>query len=279
MAAARRKVPLRTLGCCGHQRRALYVYPVKSCRGVAVPSSAVEPWGLAGDRRWMVVDEQGGFLTQRKAPRLALVRPELRDDGGVCLRAPDLPPLAVAAPVEGERVRARVWRDDLVVRLAAAEAHAWLVRHLGRPARLVWLDDPRQRPVDRPYGRARESVSFADGFPLLLASAASLDHLNGWLDEPLPMNRFRPNLVVSGSPAWAEDKWRRLRVGPVVLRVAKPCGRCVVTTTDQETLERGPEPLRALAAYRNFGGQLVFGQNLVPETTGTIRVGDPVEVT
>jgi uncharacterized protein YcbX len=269
---------------------ALHVYPVKSCRGLDVPSAVVEPWGLAGDRRWMVVDGNGRFLSQRKEPRLALIRgaPGVADavargeapaGGGLRLCAPDLPPLSVAAPVSGPRVRARVWRDDLVVRLAGPEAEEWLSAYLGRPARLVWLDDPRQRPVASSYARAGEPVNLADGFPMLLTSAASLEHLNGRLDEPLPMNRFRPNLVVSGSAPWAEDAWRRLRIGDVVLRVAKPCGRCVVTTTDQETLERGPEPLRALAAYRNLGGQLVFGQNLVPETTGTIPMGDPVEVT
>jgi uncharacterized protein YcbX len=263
---------------------ALHVYPVKACRGLDIPSAVVERWGLAGDRRWMVVDGSGRFLSQRKEPRLALIRvapseaPAAAPTGGrLRLCAPGLPPLSVAAPVSGPRVRARVWRDDLVVRLAGFEAQEWLSAYLGRPARLVWLDDPRQRPVASSYARAGDSVSFADGFPVLLTSAASLEHLNGWLDDPLPMNRFRPNLVVSGSAPWAEDAWRRLRIGDVVLRVAKPCGRCVVTTTDQETLERGPEPLRALAAYRNFGGQLVFGQNLVPETTGIIHVGDPAE--
>jgi uncharacterized protein YcbX len=255
----------------------LHIYPVKSCRGLGVSSAVVEPWGLAGDRRWMVVDEDGRFVSQRNAPRLALVRPHSTDGDALHLTAPGLPPLAVRAPRDGEPIQARVWRDEVAVLLAADEAHAWLSQHLGRDVRLVWLADPAQRQVDPEYARTGETVSLTDGFPVLLASVASLDHLNGWLDEALPMNRFRPNLVVSGSAAWAEDGWQRLRVGSVVFRVVKPCGRCVVTTTDQETLERGPEPLRTLATYRRIDGRLVFGQNLVPETTGTIHVGDPVE--
>jgi uncharacterized protein YcbX len=256
---------------------ALHVYPVKSCRGLAVASAEVEPWGLAGDRRWMVVDTGGRFLSQRHEPRLALIRPEPLD-GRLLLTAPACPPLQVEAPVDGEQVSVRIWRDDVVVRLAADEAHAWVSAYLRRPARLVWLADPTQRPVDASYAPAGQAVSLADGFPLLLTSEASLEHLNGWLDEPLPMNRFRPNLVVSGSEPWAEDRWARLRVGRVTLRMASLCGRCVVTTTDQETLERGPEPLRALAAYRRIDGKLVFGRNAIPETTGTIRVGEEIEV-
>jgi uncharacterized protein len=255
---------------------ALYTYPVKSCRGIAVQSAVVEPWGLAGDRRWMVVDERGRFLTQRNIPQLALIRPEPLDSG-LRLTAPGCPPLLVETPVNGEPIQVRVWSDKLVARLAGADASAWLTACLGRSARLVWLDDPTRRRVNRAYGRAAETVSFADGYPLLVTSEASLTHLNGWLMDPLPMNRFRPNLVVSGAPAWAEDRWTRLRIGPVVLRMASLCGRCVVTTTDQETLERGAEPLRALAAYRNIDGKLVFGRNAIPETTGIISVGDPVE--
>jgi uncharacterized protein YcbX len=256
---------------------ALHVYPVKSCRGSDVSAAFVEPWGLAGDRRWMVVDEDGRFLSQRLTPRLALIRPEVRE-GGLRLSAPGCTAVDVATPVGGGEIKARVWDDDVVVRLAADEASAWVSDHLGRPAALVWLADPSQRPVDPSYARAGETVSLTDGFPLLLASSSSLEQLNGWLDDPLPMNRFRPNVVVSGSAPWAEDAWRRLPIGDVVLRVAKPCGRCLVTTTDQQTLERGPEPLRALAAYRNINGRLVFGQNLIPETTGTIHVGDEVRV-
>jgi uncharacterized protein YcbX len=144
------------------------------------------------------------------------------------------------------------------------------------------MDDPARRPVDPDYGRPGETVSFADGFPLLLTSAGSLGELGDWLAgegaEPVPMTRFRPNVVVAGAPPWAEDRWRRIRIGAVPFRVVKPCGRCVVTTTDQDTGERGKQPLKILAKRRRFGQELVFGQNLIPDAGGVIRVGDPVDI-
>jgi uncharacterized protein len=170
--------------------------------------------------------------------------------------------------------------------LAAAEAHAWCSGYLEADVRLVHMDDPSvRRPIEPDHALPGETVSFADGYPLLVTAQASLDALNSLLargdhaDEgPLPMNRFRPSAVVAGSEAWAEDGWRRIAVGEVLFRVAKPCGRCAVTTVDQDTASRGKEPLRTLARHRRFGNGLVFGQNLVPENRGTIRVGDPVEV-
>jgi uncharacterized protein YcbX len=166
---------------------------------------------------------------------------------------------------------------------AGPAADAWFSAYVGEPARLVYLDDPTRRAVDPEFGRDGDVVSFADGYPLLLTSTASLDQLGDWLvaegDEPLPMNRFRPSAVVNGFDPWAEDRWRRVRIGDVSFRVVKPCGRCVVTTTDQFTGERGSQPLRMLAKRRRFGQKLVFGQNLIPDTPSQIRVGDPVEVT
>ncbi len=148
--------------------------------------------------------------------------------------------------------------------------------------RLVYLDDPTRRPVDPQYGRAGDIVSFADGFPLLLTSTGSLGELGAWLaadrQAPVPMTRFRPSVVVSGAPPWAEDRWRRIRIGAIPFRVAKPCGRCVVTTTDQITGQRGQQPLKLLGRRRRFGNELVFGQNLIPDWGGVIRVGDPVEI-
>jgi hypothetical protein len=169
---------------------------------------------------------------------------------------------------------------------ASGAAHAWCAGYLGADVRLVHLDDPAtRRPVDPDFALPGETVSLADGYPLLVTTLASLDALNSLLaqgdhaDEgPLPMNRFRPNMVVAGTEAWAEDQWSRIAVGEVVFRVARPCGRCVVTTTDQDSGARGREPLHTLARHRRRDGQLVFGQNLVPLGTGTIRVGDPVRV-
>lgn len=254
----------------------IHVYPVKSCRGEARSEALVEPWGLAGDRRWMIVDRDGCFLTQRQEPRLATIAItvgtegiELESEGRrlvVRTPGPEVPPRAVT-----------VWRSTIPARIAEAS----LAALIGRDLRLAYMDDPRTRSINPDYGRPEDRVSFADGYPLLLASETSLDDLNARMAKPLPMNRFRPSIVVAGAPPWAEDFWRRIRIGEAVFRVVKPCDRCIVTTTDQTTGVRGAaggEPLRTLARFRRRGDQVFFAQNLIPDAIGTIRVGDRVEV-
>ncbi|WP_405801243.1 MOSC domain-containing protein [Streptomyces sp. NBC_01506] len=293
--------------------RALRVHPVKSVGGFTADSAVVEPWGLAGDRRWALIDESGAAVTQREQPRLALARAEPLPDGGLVLRAPGREPLEVARPAAprtggastgGPGTGVGVTRTDTVVpadppdivlsvfgtkvdaSLADARAGDWFSRHLGVEVRLAYLSDPvGARPVDPRYAGVGASVSLADSCPLLVATVSSLDALNSLIaqgdhaDEgPLPMDRFRPNLVVAGTAPWAEDAWRRITVGEVTFRVTKPCARCVITTTDQRTARRGKEPLRTLARHRRIEGKLIFGQKLVPENTGTVRVGDPVSV-
>ncbi|MER7404703.1 MOSC N-terminal beta barrel domain-containing protein [Streptomyces sp. NPDC000070] len=265
----------------------IHVHPVKALRGLAPREAVVEPWGLTGDRRWVLVDDGGKVLTQRRQPRLALAAADLLPDGGVRLSAPGMEPLTVPVPRPSGTVPVEIFRDKVDAVPADDEAaHAWCSAYLGTDTRLAYMDDPAtRRPVDPEYARPGETVSFADGFPLLLTTTASLDALNVLIaqgdhaDEgPLPMNRFRPNVVVSGTDAWAEDGWSRLAIGDVSFRVAKTCGRCVVTTTDQGTGERGREPLYSLGRHRRFGAKVVFGQNLVPLSRGTIRVGDPVRI-
>jgi uncharacterized protein YcbX len=265
----------------------IHVHPVKAVRGLAPREALVEPWGLTGDRRWALVDDGGKVLTQRRQPRLALAAAELLPDGGVRLSAPGMEPLTVPVPRPLDTVPVEIFRDKIDAIPAEDEAaHAWCSAYLGIDARLAYMDDPAtRRPVDPQYARPGETVSFADGFPLLLTTTASLGALNALIaqgdhaDEgPLPMNRFRPSVVVAGTDAWAEDGWSRLAIGDVSFRVAKTCGRCVVTTTDQSTGERGREPLYSLGRHRRLDGKLVFGQNLVPLSRGTIRVGDPVSI-
>ncbi|MFI6932782.1 MOSC domain-containing protein [Streptomyces sp. NPDC050287] len=269
------------------QLQSIHVHPVKAFRGLAPREAVVEPWGLAGDRRWAVIDDGGKVVTQRQHPRLALAAAELLPGGGVRLSAPGRDPLTVPVPRPSGTVSVDIFGDKVEGVPAEGEAaHAWCGAYLGADVRLVHLDDPAtRRPVDPEYGLPGETVSFADGYPLLLTSAASLDALNALIAQgdhphegPLPMNRFRPSVVVSGTDAWAEDDWSRVAIGEVTFRVAKMCGRCVVTTTDQVTADRGREPLRTLGRHRRFGRELVFGQNLVPESRGAIRVGDPVTV-
>ncbi|QNS07765.1 MOSC domain-containing protein [Streptomyces xanthii] len=262
----------------------IHVHPLKAVRGHAPQAADVEPWGLAGDRRWVLVDTAGKIVTQRPHPRLALAAAELLPGGGVRLSAPGMDPLTVGVPAPVATTVIDVWGDKVEAVLSDDAAHAWWSAYLGADVRQLHLDDPAtRRPIDPAYARPGETVSFADGYPLLLTTASSLDALNSLLaqgdhaDEgPLPMDRFRPNVVVSGTAPWAEDDWSRIAIGDVTFRVAKKSGRCVVTTTDQATAQRGKEPLRTLARHRRFGDQLCFGTNLVPETTGTVRVGDPL---
>ncbi|HEU4422691.1 MAG TPA: MOSC domain-containing protein, partial [Pilimelia sp.] len=233
-----------------------------------------------------MVDETGTALTQRDIPAMVLIQPLARAGGGLVLRTPGMPDLDVPEPAGVDLVDVTVWKDTLAASPAGTPADDWLSAALDRKVRLVWLDDPTRRVVNPEYGEPGDRVGFADGYPLLLANAASLDAVNGWLVEsgsiegPLPMTRFRPNVVISGAPPWAEDEWvrGRIRIGGVAFRVAKPCDRCVVTTTDQETGERGHEPLRVLGRHRNVGQKLLFGVNLIPDAQGPIAVGDPIEV-
>jgi uncharacterized protein YcbX len=277
----------------------IHVYPLKATRAVDLSQSRVEPWGLAGDRRWLLADDAGRFVSQRDEPALArvTVRYAEEPEPGLAVRtslvptdlitvfADGRPPLMVRAPSEAdgaEMVWVTVWNSKVQAAAAGEDADAWFCDLLGRAVRLVYLDDPTRRDVDPQYGATGDTVSFADGYPLLLTSARSLDALGRWLAEdgcpPVPMNRFRPNVVVEGAPAWAEDGWRRIRIGEVTFRVVKPCGRCQVTTTDQSTGERGRQPLQVLGRHRRFGQKLVFGQNMIPDAPGIIRVGDRVQI-
>lgn len=266
---------------------AIHTYPVKGCRQRDHDVARVEPWGLAGDRRWMIVGDDGVGVTQRETTRLVALD-AAPHDGGLLLRAEGHADLDVPEPAGGEPVAVRTFRNRKVPVPAlpgGPAADAWVSGFLGRAARLVWLARPtRHIPSGDREHDTGDQVSFADAYPLLLATTASLDALNGWLaeagEEPVPMARFRPNLVLEGAPAWAEDDWvgRPLRVGGVRFRAAGPCDRCVVTTTDQETGVRGKEPLRTLGRYRNVRQKLPFGLHLVPTATGSVTVGDELTV-
>ena len=268
----------------GVRLASIHIYPMKAARAVDLGESVVEPWGLAGDRRWLLVDEDGRFVSQREEPSLARVVVTYGPlAGGINVTAAGFPARQVTAPGGGEQMlKVTVWSSTVLAAAAGPAGDAWFSAYLGRPVRLVYLDDPTRRAVDPEFGRDGDVVSFADGYPLLLTSTASLDELGRWLSEdgaqPVPMTRFRPNAVVTGAPPWAEDHWRRIRIGTVEFRVVKPCGRCVVTTTDQITGEVGSQPLKMLGRRRRFGQQLVFGQNLIPDGPGLIRAGDFVEV-
>lgn len=258
---------------------ALTIYPIKSLGGISIDEARVVDRGFELDRRYLLVDERGDFITQRDHARLAPMRTRVAD-GRLWCHGPEGDALELPLQVAEEpRVRVRVWRSTCDALAVDARADAWFSDHLAIACRLVYMPDSERREIEAPHGRQGEVVSFADGFPFLLIEQASLDDLNGRLERPLPMNRFRPNIVVEGTEPFEADEWKRIRVGEVTFRVAKPCARCVVTTTDQETGTRGVEPLRALATFRRGpNGGVLFGQNLVQESRGTVRVGDEVEV-
>lgn len=256
----------------------LFVYPVKSCGGVRLDAAEVTATGFEWDRRWMVVGADGRFLSQREHSRLALVRAKLTDDRLV-LSAPHLVDFPV--PLEGTPdvpIKATVWRDECDAIDEGGAAARWFTDHLGVDARLVRLADDDARPLGTSAAQPGDRVSFADAYPFLLLSQASLQRLNNRLNLPVPMDRFRPNIVIDGCEPHAEDSWGAVRIGEVDFAVAKPCSRCVVTTTDQQTGERGREPLQTLATYRLQEGEVLFGQNLVHRGTGTVRRGDRVVI-
>ncbi len=262
----------------------LHIYPVKGMRGMTLPKAKAEPCGLAGDRRWMVVDERGRFLTQRQLPAMARFDAVLSE---ATLRL-SLDGEAIETPrretVARGRIAVEVWRSRLQAATVAAEIDRWLGARLGRACRLVHLDDPRARPIEPAHAMPGEHVSFADGFPLLLASLGSLAALNDGLRAggggAVGIDRFRPNLVIEGAPPWAEESWRLLRIGGLRFRAPKPCERCVVTSIDQRSgrIAAPGEPLRTLARLRPRRGGILFGLNLVAQQAGRVSVGDAVEV-
>lgn len=256
----------------------LFVYPLKSAQGTPLQEAELDVFGVRGDRRWAVIGPDGVVVTQRDVPRLATLAVRARDDG-IELSAPDAPSLRIDRPTDASRLPVRVWGSDTEGVPAGSEADAWVSRFMERPGRIVYMTEAIERPVTPRYGRPGDRVSFADGYPLLLTTEASLGALNARLERSVPMSRFRPNLVIDGGSPFAEDGWARIRVGGVRLRVVKPCARCVVTTVDQETGEGGQEPLRTLATFRRReDGKVLFGQNLVHDGPGLLRVGDDVEL-
>jgi uncharacterized protein YcbX len=261
---------------------AIHIYPVKSLGGIALKSSVCTARGLRYDRRFLVVDRDGKFLTQRTTPKMATVWVDVEDggEGMLTLAAPDLDSVIFPLqPAPAPAFKVAVWSSIVDAHEVSADASRFLSDYLGIACRLVYMPDSAERKVDPAFATEGEIVSFADGYPFLLTSEASLADLNSRLKQPLPMNRFRPNLVVKGCAPYAEDVWKEIRIGTATFRIAKPCARCQVTTTDQATGEvLGPEPLQTLARYRNGPDGVMFGQNLLPLKLGDIVVGDTVEV-
>jgi len=265
----------------GAHIHSLYVYPVKSCAGIAQASARLAATGFAHDREWMIVTPEGQFLTQREAPRMALITTRLAGDTlRLATPAGKAPPLALDH--EGARCEVTVWRSRCPAFDAGDAPAAFLSDWLQRPVRLVRFDPAGERLSSREWtGEISAPNLFSDGYPLLVLSVASVADLNRRVGRDLPMNRFRPNVVITGVPAYTEDMGSELVAGEVALRLTKPCTRCAITTTDQVTGERdGEEPLRTLKTYR-FDRELhgvTFGRNAVilRGQGGNLAVGQPV---
>lgn len=270
---------------------ALYIYPIKSLGGIAIDEAVVEPKGLRYDRRFMLVEPNGKFITQRSHPIMALI--DVHIDGETLLvwhrHYPDdvlTLPLEGPMPDTGETMAVSIWDSkDVPAKTVSAEADAWFSRVLAITCRLVYMPDSTHRPVDEQYARQDDPVSFADGYPYLLIGQASLDYLNQRVisetnPDPMEMARFRPNLVVSGSDPYEEDSWAEFQLGDLTFYGVKPCARCVLTTIDPATAQKGREPLRTLATYRQYTHKILFGQNVLPDpsASGVLRVGQPLNV-
>jgi hypothetical protein len=266
----------------------LYYYPVKSCAGISLSHGEIGSCGFKYDRSWLIVDARGRFLTQRQLPIMALIKATVLADGGKAapvlkLEAPGKDPFLVpdrAAAVPDEAPRAvTVWKDTAQAIDQGDEPAAWLSQYLGKEVRLVRMSSKFVRSVRKENQSAPESqVGFQDGYPFLIISKASLDVLNLRLPEPITMDRFRPNIVVDGCSAFAEDEWQTIQIGDVVFEIDKACARCTITTVDQSTAHTGVEPLRTLSTFRLRDNEVLFGQNAIHRTSGIIKVNDAVRV-
>ena len=254
---------------------ALYVYPIKACRGIGVNECRVAERGFEADRRWMIVDMTGKFVTQREVAKLSQVETSLHS-GSLRISAPGFSALDLPRSYDSGASRTvQVWNDQ-VGAAAHAEGSAWFSDFLGAPHELVYMPDAALRQVNPERARTGDIVSFADGYPFLLISEASLADLNGRLARPITMDRFRPNIVITNTEPYAEDEYQQVRLGELAFRGVKRCDRCVVTTIDPVTGKSGKEPLRTLARYRLEDQKVWFGMNLIHDGTGVLRVGDAV---
>jgi uncharacterized protein YcbX len=257
----------------------LIYYPIKACRGFEVETASVERMGLQHDRRMMVTTPEGESLTQRENPRLALVTPRLTERS-LELSAPEFDSIRIGIQTMGTPTSVNIWKSKNVQAIdQGEEAAQWFSDWLGEPVRLVHIADGYQRRINESFAvNEDDHTGFSDGYPILLTSEEGLADLNSRLESPVPMNRFRPNIVVKGGGPFEEDAWNRIKAGDVELAVVKPCARCEVTTIDKETLERSKEPLKTLGKFRKQKLGAIFGQNVIPLNEGSLRLGMSVEV-
>jgi uncharacterized protein YcbX len=259
--------------------KSLHYYPVKSWFGIDVSSAIICERGFENDRVFMVVDKQNVFMTQRDHPKMALIKPDISKKT-ITFSAPDMPLFSLNFSDTGTDENVVVWKDRCQAIDQGKEAANWLSTFLETSCKLVMMKKSFHRKLDPDFALSEKNqTGFADGYPFLLISQESLNDLNARLTTAIPMNRFRPNIVIEGCGAYDEDNWQRIKIGDITFDLVKPCVRCAVTTTDQSTLEKSKEPLATLATYRvsPLGG-VIFGQNLIHHNTGILNVGDKIEI-
>lgn len=258
---------------------ALYIYPIKSLGGIELSKARITRRGLEYDRRWMLVDSNNQFLTQRTHPEMALLKTAIESSCIVVhhLNDPSVKVKLPLHPAPAATVTVKVWEDQCEAQYAENDINEWFSLKLGFPCKAVYMPESSERKLDPRYAISNKDITgFADGYPLLMISEASLEDLNSRLEEPLPMDRFRPNIVISGTAAFAEDEMKKFFINNIPFYGVKLCGRCPITTTNQKTGERNREPLKTLATYRTINNKVCFGQNVICEE-GRISVGDMVE--
>jgi uncharacterized protein len=275
---------LRHLKAIGLSRRILtqiWIYPVKSLAGIRLPKANVMPKGLRYDRRWMLVDEKGRFLTQREHPEMTVFVLSMKQDGFLIQHKKSKD--SVFLPFEGgtsatSSLQVHIWDDEVTAVEVNPSFSDWFSDCLGMGCKLVFFPEENARPVDARYAKNNDQVSLADAYPYLILGEATLADLNEKLMQPLEINRFRPNFVFAGGRAFEEDRWNTFTVGPVAFYGAKPCARCILTTIDPETGIKGIEPLKTLSSYRKRDAKVLFGQNVIGLGQGEVKEGDVIEI-
>jgi uncharacterized protein YcbX len=254
------------------------IFPIKSAAGISLPSARITDRGFEYDRRWMLTDTDFNFLSQRKFPKMAFIHTEISDNF-LQITAPEQTMLRIPlSGGTGKELSVDIWSDKCPARSCGRETDLWFSQFLGMDVHLVYMPDSTHRMTDPEYGEEQRPVSFADGYPFLLISEASLTDLNTRMEAPLEMKRFRPNLEISGCQPYEEDSWKMIQIGEVKFELVKPCSRCSITTVDPDTAEVGKEPLKTLATYRKRGSKVYFGQNLIHRSTGVLSLNMPVKI-
>jgi uncharacterized protein YcbX len=255
----------------------IWIYPIKSLAGISLQKSTVLPKGLQFDRRWMLVDENGRFLTQREHPEMALFKVAIEKNFLLVSRS-DTIRLELNKEIKGESFKVQIWKNEVLAIEVNPNYSKWFSDQLNFKCKLVFFPEINQREIDPEYAKMNEQVSLADAYPYLIIGQSSLDNLNNKLDLPIQMNRFRPNFVFTSGLANEEDSWKNFKIGAILFEGVKPCARCVLTTVNTDTGEKGLEPLKTLAVYRKQNGKVNFGENVIARSHGEVKIGDLIEV-